>query len=220
MAEHPVLGERILRRHPRARPARADRAPRARALGRQRLPGRPRRHADPDRLADHPRLRRVRRDDDGAALPRGARAARRPWPSCARAAGSQFDPQVVEALLDLLGPATRAQVAAAFGGGRRRDQRRAVGEPGRPVVALVLRAGRDVGLRALRLRVVAGVLVAAGPPDVVVARAEASAGAQVGTVSATTLPFLTGSDVASGNWTVWPKYGVSVCSGLRAETRP
>ena len=43
-----------------------------------------------------------------------------------------------------------------------------------------------------------------------------SAGAHVGTVSAITLPFSTGIEVVSGNWTVWPKYGVSVCERARA----
>ena len=51
-------------------------------------------------------------------------------------------------------------------------------------------------------------------------RPRPSAGAQVGTVSATTSPFLIASEVVSGNWTVWPKYGVSACSGLSAVTRP
>ena len=88
---------------PPARAAGADRAPRARALGRQRLPRRPRRLADPDRLAHHPRLRRLRRDDRRAALPR--RRSRRPTrsTSCAPARARSSIPQVVEALLDLLG---------------------------------------------------------------------------------------------------------------------
>ena len=165
----------ILRRIPAARPAGADRAPRARALGRQRLPRRARRHADPDRLADRPRLRRLRGDD----RPSGPTAARsRPttrWPSCAPASGSQFDPQVVEALLDLLGLASCGQSFAGsrLGRLRRRDQRRAVGQPRRAVLALVLRARSPMSVCALwRLRVVAGVAVAAGAPDVVLAEAE------------------------------------------------
>ena len=83
MAEHPVIGERILRRTPRARPSRADRAPRARALGRRRLPRRPGRHGDPDRLAHHPRLRRLQRDDHHAPLPRGDVRTRTRSRSCA-----------------------------------------------------------------------------------------------------------------------------------------
>ena len=46
-----------------------------------------------------------------------------------------------------------------------------------------------------------------------------SAGAQVGTVSATTQPFLTGIAVSSGNCTVWPKYGCSCSIGPAAITR-
>ena len=69
MAEHPVAGERILLRDPRAGPDRADRAPRARALGRLGLPRRPARPHDPRRLARDPRLRRLRGDDHPAPLP-------------------------------------------------------------------------------------------------------------------------------------------------------
>ena len=94
------------RAHPRphegARDPRPDRAPRARALGRHRLPGRPRAPAHPGRLAGDPRLPRLRRDDDRAALPRGAdRTSRRR--RAARRRGSKYDPDVVDALLDLLG---------------------------------------------------------------------------------------------------------------------
>src|SRR5215207_5534955 len=51
-------------------------------------------------------------------------------------------------------------------------------------------------------------------------RPRPSAGAQVGTVSATTSPLLIASDCASGNWTACPKYGVNGCTGLWAVTRP
>src|SRR5205807_6035627 len=47
----------------------------------------------------------------------------------------------------------------------------------------------------------------------------ASAGAQVGTLSATTSPFLATSERSSGNCTVWPKYGVSLTTGLEATVR-
>ena len=68
-----------------ARADRPDRAARARALGRQRLPRRAARAADPDRLADHPRLRRLRGDDDRAPLPARAVEGRTRSRSCARA---------------------------------------------------------------------------------------------------------------------------------------
>ena len=68
------------RAHPRAhegaRRDRPDRPPRARALGRHRLPRRARAPAHPGRLARDPRLPRLRRDDDLAALPRGAAGRR------------------------------------------------------------------------------------------------------------------------------------------------
>ena len=74
MAEHPVIGEGILRRLPQLAPL----APIVRhehehwdGTG---YPDGLIRSADPDRLAHHPRLRRLRRDDDGAALPALARA--------------------------------------------------------------------------------------------------------------------------------------------------
>ena len=80
------------RAHPDADPGadrdRADRAPRARALGRQRLPGRPARPPHPDRLADHPRLRLLPRDDHGPSVPvrpAGGRGDRRAAPRRRRA---------------------------------------------------------------------------------------------------------------------------------------
>ena len=55
--------------------------------------------------------------------------------------------------------------------------------------------------------------------DVSAPRPTASAGAHVGTVRATSQPFLTGIVLSSGNWTVVPKYGVSVCGSLCPTTR-
>ena len=76
-----------------AGPARADRAPRARALGRQRLSRRARGAADPDGLADHPRLRRLRGDDHARA--RTARRCHRTprSPSCAPARARSSTPR-------------------------------------------------------------------------------------------------------------------------------
>ena len=142
IAEHPLIGERILRRTPQLAGLAPDRAPRARALGRQRLPGRPRGPPDPARLAHHPRLRRLRRDDHRAPLPPGADARRRRSPSCAPRPGTQFDPEVVDALLDLPRRAERAgqlgASPASAGGVGVRDQRRGVGQPRRAVEAAVL----------------------------------------------------------------------------------
>ena len=77
----------------------ADRPRLARALRRRRLPRRAGRRGDPARGAHHHRLRRLQRDDHHAAVPRGdATPPRRP-PSCVRCSGTQFDPNVVEALL-------------------------------------------------------------------------------------------------------------------------
>ena len=103
MSEHPIVGERILARTKELAGHRADRPPRARALGRHRLPGRARAPADPGRLARDPRLRRLRGDDDLAPVPRGA--GRRPGDrrAAAPARARKFDPDVIDALLDLLG---------------------------------------------------------------------------------------------------------------------
>ena len=77
MAEHPVIGEGILRRLPQLAPLAPIVRHEHEHWDGSGLPGRPRRHADPDRLAHHPRLRRLRRDDRRAALPRRARAGGR-----------------------------------------------------------------------------------------------------------------------------------------------
>ena len=55
--------------------------------------------------------------------------------------------------------------------------------------------------------------------DVSAPRPTASAGAHVGTVSATTHPFLTTIDLSSGNCTVVPKNGVSFCGSPCATAR-
>ena len=103
MSEHPIVGERILARTKELAGDRPDRPPRARALGRHRLPGRARAPADPDRLARDPRLPRLRRDDDRAPVPRGARRSTTPSPSCAPAPARSSTPRSIDALLDLLG---------------------------------------------------------------------------------------------------------------------
>ena len=103
MAEHPVIGEGILRRLAAARAAGADRAPRARALGRQRLPRRAGRSADPDRLADHPRLRRLRGDDDGAPVPARDGEGRRDRRAARARRARSSTPRSSRRCLDLLG---------------------------------------------------------------------------------------------------------------------
>ena len=103
MRDHPVIGEQILRQIPGMEQIARGGPPRARALGRGRLPGRACRRADPAREPDRVRLRRLSRDDLRPALPL------RRWTSAAAIAelrenaGSQFDPDVVEALLEVLG---------------------------------------------------------------------------------------------------------------------
>ena len=221
MAEHPVLGEKILRRIPELAPL----APIVRhehehwdgsgypdGLAGTQIPIGSRIVLACDAYAamttERPYRRALTSGRRGGRAARGRGLAVRP--AGGRGAARPPGPR----------PLTDQTFAASVGRLRRRDQRRAVGQPGRPVLALVLLEVVDVGLRALRLRVVARVAVAAGLPDVALAHGRARAsGAQVGTVSATRLPFSTGSVVASGNCTVWPKYGVSVCSGLRASTR-
>ena len=68
--------------------------------------------ADPARRAHHLRRRRVRRDDVEPPLPRAARRARRRSREVERCAGTQFDPEVVQAFLVAVG-ATRPVGAAA-----------------------------------------------------------------------------------------------------------
>ena len=70
---HTVVGERIVGVGARARPRRQARPLDPRAPRRRRLPRRPRRGPDPARLADRRGLRRVRRHDAHAVLPRGDR---------------------------------------------------------------------------------------------------------------------------------------------------
>jgi HD-GYP domain-containing protein (c-di-GMP phosphodiesterase class II) len=61
-----------------------------------------RRRGDPARLADHPRLRRAARDDSDRPY-RSAMSASEAVAELRRHAGTQFDPRVVEALLEVVG---------------------------------------------------------------------------------------------------------------------
>ena len=82
------------------------------------LPGRPHGRRDPARGADHLRLRRVPRDDDRPPLPRGAARSRRRSGGSSSAAGTQFDPVVVEVCLRVLKqppPAARLSRASRRG---------------------------------------------------------------------------------------------------------
>jgi hypothetical protein len=51
---------------------------------------------DPDRVADHPRLRRLPRDDDRPAVSQAVDCRRRRLRRLHDAAGTQFDPRVVD----------------------------------------------------------------------------------------------------------------------------
>ena len=87
--EHPAIGERDRRRDRVARPPRAGRARRARALGRRRLPRRARRRRDPAREPHLPGLRRLARDDLRPPVPRArCRPPRRAPSSSATPAAS------------------------------------------------------------------------------------------------------------------------------------
>ena len=103
MTEHPIVGERILARTKELAPI----APIVRHEHEHwdgtRLSRRAQARAHPGRLARDPRLPRLRRHDDLAALPGGAPRRRGRRPSCRPRAGTKFDPDVVDALLDLLG---------------------------------------------------------------------------------------------------------------------
>ncbi len=78
----PIVGAQILEEIPVACAGRAARPGQPRALGRRRLSRRHRRRGHPDRVPNRLRMRRLRRDDLGTALPgrsapaRGARRAR------------------------------------------------------------------------------------------------------------------------------------------------
>ena len=170
MAEHPVIGERILRRTPQL----GHLAPIVRHEHERwdggGYPDGLAAHRDPDRLAHHPRLRRLQRDDHHAALPRGDvdrardRGAARQGGHAVRPAGGRG--------------AARAPRASATGRLRglrrlrRRDQRRAVGQARGPVQAAVLREVAQVELRGLDARLLAAVARAARAPRGVVAHAE------------------------------------------------
>ena len=139
MSEHPIVGERILARTKEL----AAIAPIVRHEHEHwdgtRLPRRPRAPAHPGRLARDPRLPRLRRDDrprgpTGQALPVDDAVA-----ELRAGAGSKFDPDVVDALLDLLGhnapqvPDRAAGVKLA---------RRAAARTYRPAVSAGLGTGR------------------------------------------------------------------------------
>ena len=168
MAEHPVIGERILRRTPQL----GHLAPIVRHEH-ERWDG----GGYPDGLAD-------------TSIPIGSRIilacdaynamiTTRPYRDAMAEpvaieelrdkAGTQFDPQVVEALLETLG-------AVSGRGLRRRDQRRGVGQPRRPVQAAVLREVAQVELRGLDPGLLAAVARAARAPRRVVAHAERERG--------------------------------------------
>jgi HD-GYP domain-containing protein (c-di-GMP phosphodiesterase class II) len=113
MAEHPVIGKADPAPHAAARAPGAGGAPRARALGRQWLPRRPGRHGDPDRLADHPAC-----DAYNAMITtrpyREAMSAEDAVAELRDKSGTQFDPQVVAALLKRLRvPALSPSASAA-----------------------------------------------------------------------------------------------------------
>ena len=122
MAEHPVVGERILRRTPSS-PAIAPivRHEHEHWDGTG-YPDGLARPPDPDRLADHPRLRRLRRDDHRRARTAPALDREQAVAELRAGAGTQFDPEVVDALLDLLGQTRR-------GAGPRERRRRSPPTP-------------------------------------------------------------------------------------------
>ena len=68
----------------------------------ERLSRRPRGRADSAAGADRRVLRRLQRDDERPLLPQGACPSTRRLPSSAADAGTQFDPQVVDALIESL----------------------------------------------------------------------------------------------------------------------
>ena len=83
MRNHPAWGAELRVGRAGAPGGRADRAPPPRAGGRQRLPEPALRGPHPGRLTHHGRLRRLRRDDRGAAVPRQRSSRGTRSPSCA-----------------------------------------------------------------------------------------------------------------------------------------
>ena len=127
MREHPVIGERILRAIPgMGAVARIVRHEHERFDGSgypDGLVGR----RDPDRQPHHPGLRRLPRDDHGPALPLGDVPPGRRR-GAHRCAGTQFDPQVIEALIGYLYWQTRASAPPPRAERAARTSLRAVGE--------------------------------------------------------------------------------------------
>ncbi len=150
IAEHPLIGERILRRTPQL----AGLAPVVRHEHEHwdgsgypdGLVGPP----DPAGLAHHPRLRRLHRDDHAAPLPPrpealpGRRRAARQGRDAVRPGGGRSP----------AGP-PRRELAGRRRRRGRRDQRRAVGQPRGAVQAAVLHVGPERLLGRLRRGVVA-----------------------------------------------------------------
>ena len=145
MSEHPIVGERILARTKDL----AGVAPIVRhehehwdgtgypdGLERQRIPIGSR---------VDPRLPRLRGDDDRAAVPRRARRRRASSTELRAGAGTKFDPEVIDALLDLLGHNTPEVPEPRRGREARRADRRASLSPG----------GRRAGLGTGRVTSVA-----------------------------------------------------------------
>ena len=103
MKTHTIEGQQMLDRVGGLLVERRPRRARvARALRRRRLPRRPRRRGHPARRADRRRLRLLQRDDHDALLPQGD-AGVDAVDELRRCSGTQFDPDVVDALLAVVG---------------------------------------------------------------------------------------------------------------------
>ena len=127
MREHPVIGERILAAVPGLEAvARAVRHEHERWDG-DGYPDGLRGEDDPAGLADRPGLRRLARARQRPPLPHGPRRATPRSPSCARCAGTQFDPGVVAALLDVARATPRPAMTVSEPPGPRRAARDVVG---------------------------------------------------------------------------------------------
>ena len=98
MAEHPVIGERILRGIGGFAPVADIVRHEHESYDGSRLSRRARRRRHPDRQPDHPRLRRLPRDDERPALP-GAHVARRRLPRAAPLRRPPVRPDVTAALV-------------------------------------------------------------------------------------------------------------------------